>query len=38
MGQILNDILAKLAGIKYLTLIDTSSGYHNVKLDEKLSY
>ena len=34
----LNDILPRLAGMKYLTLIDVSSGYHNLKLDEKSSY
>ena len=37
-GSTLYDILLQLAGIKYLTLIDTSSGYHNLKLDEKSSY
>ena len=37
-GQILNDILPRLAGIKYLTLIDANSGYHNLKLDEQSSY
>ena len=34
----LNGILPKLTGVKYLMLIDASSGYHNLKLDEKLSY
>ena len=29
----LNDILPRLAGVKYLTLIDASSGHHNLKLD-----
>ena len=28
----------RLAGVTYLTLIDASSGYHNLKLDEKSSY
>ena len=28
----LNDILLRLAGIKYLTLIGTSAGYHNLKI------
>ena len=32
------NILPRLAGVKYLTLIDTSSGYHNLKLDEQSSY
>ena len=35
---VLNDILPRLVGIKYLTLIDASSGYHNLKLDEQSSY
>ena len=37
-GPILNDILPKLNNPKYLSLIDTSSGYHNLKLDKKSSY
>ena len=37
-GPILNDILAKLNNAKYLSLIDASSGYHNLKLDERSSY
>ena len=37
-GLTLNDILPRLAGMKYLTLICESSGYHNQKLDEKSSY
>ena len=36
-GQILNDILLRLAGIKYITLIDASSDYHNLKLNERSS-
>ena len=32
----LHDILPRLEGMKYLILIDVSSGYHNLKLDEKL--
>ena len=36
-GSTLNDILWRLACIKYLTLIDASSGYHNLK-QEKKSY
>ena len=35
IGSALNDILLTLAGIKYTILIDASSGYHNLKLDEK---
>ena len=35
-GLTLNDILIRLAGIKYLTLNDVSSGYHNLKLEEQL--
>ena len=34
----LNDILPKLNNTKYLSLIHASSGYHNLKLDERLSY
>ena len=34
----INDILPKLNSAKYLSLIDVSSGYHNVKLDERSSY
>ena len=36
-GPKLNDILPKLNNAKYLSLIDASSGYHNLKLDEKSS-
>ena len=32
-GPNLNDILSKLNSAKYLSLIDVSSGYHNLKLD-----
>ena len=34
----LNDILPRLAGMNYLMLIDTISGYHNLKLSDKSSY
>ena len=34
----LYDILPRPAGLKYLTLVDASSGYHNLNLDEKSSY
>ena len=33
-----NDILPKLNNAKYLSLIDVSSGNHNLKLDERSSY
>ena len=36
-GPTLNDILPKCNNIKYLSLIDASLGYHNLKLDEKSS-
>ena len=36
-GPTLNDIIPRLAGVKYLTLTDASSGYHNLKLDEQSS-
>ena len=34
-GPTLNNILPKLNNVKYLSIIDASSGYHNLKLDEK---
>ena len=34
----LNDILPKLNNVKYMSIIDSSSRYHNLKLDEKSSY
>ena len=34
----LNDILPRLKNVKYMSIIDTSSGYHNLKLHEKSSY
>ena len=37
-GPTLNDILPKLNNVKYMSMIDTSSGYHNSKLDERSSY
>ena len=37
-GHTLNDVLPKLNNAQYLSLIDVSSGYHNLKLDEKSSY
>ena len=37
-GPTLNDILPKLAGVKYLMLINVSSGYHTLKLDKQSSY
>ena len=38
MGATLNDILPRLNNVKYMSIIDPSSGYHNLKLDDKLSY
>ena len=37
-GPTLHDILPKLNNAQYLSLIDESSYYHNLKLDEKSSY
>ena len=37
-GPTSNDILPRLEGVKCLTLIDLSSGYHNLQLDEQSSY
>ena len=34
----LNNILPRLVSVQYLTLIDVSSGYPNVKLDKQTSY
>ena len=34
----LNDILPMLNNVKYMSIIDASSGYHNLKLDEKSLY
>ena len=34
-GLMLNDILPRLEGMKYLMLIDVSVGYHNLKIDDK---
>ena len=31
----LNDIQPRLPGVNYLTLIDMSSGYHNLNLDQQ---
>ena len=33
-----NDIFPKLNNTKHLPHIDASSGYHNLKLDERSSY
>ena len=37
-GPMLNDILPKLNNVQYMSIIDVSLGYHNLKLDEKSSY
>ena len=37
-GPSLNDILPKLNNAQYLSLIDASSAYHNLKLDERISF
>ena len=37
-GPKLNDILPELNNMKHLSLIDVSSRYHNLKLDEISSY
>ena len=34
----LNDAVPRPVGVKYLILIDTISGYYNLKLDDKSSY
>ena len=37
-GPMLNDMLPKLNNVQYMSIIDVSSGYYNLKLDNKLSY
>ena len=37
-GPTLNNILPRLNNVKYISVIDASSGYHNLKLDEKPLY
>ena len=37
-GPTLNDILPRLNNVKYMSIIDASSGYHSLKLDKKSSY
>ena len=37
-GPTLNDILPKSNNVKYLSLIDVSSAYHNLKLSDRSSY
>ena len=37
-GPTLNDILSKLNNVKYMSIIDASSGYHNLQLDTKSLY
>ena len=34
----LNDIFPKCINVKYLSVIDARSGYHNLRLDEEPSY
>ena len=37
-GSMLNDTIPRLNNVKYMSIIYTSSGYHNLKLDEKSLY
>ena len=37
-GPTLNDILPKINNAKYISFINESSGYHNLKLDERSCY
>ena len=37
-GPTLNDILPRLNNVQYMSIIDASSGYHNLKLDTQSSY
>ena len=37
-GSTLNNILPKLSNVQYMSIINASLGYHNLKLDKQLSY
>ena len=37
-GPALNDILSRLHNVQYMSIIDVSSGYHNLRLDTQSSY
>ena len=37
-GPTLNDILPKLNNVQYMSIIEASPGYHNLKLDKQSSY
>ena len=37
-GPTLNDSLPKLSNVQYMSIIDASSGCHNLKLDKQSSY
>ena len=37
-GPTLNDILPRLNNVQYVSIINASSGYHNLKLDMQFSY
>ena len=37
-GPMINNILPRLNYVQYMSIIDTSSGYHNLNLDNKSSY
>ena len=37
-GPTLNDILPSLNNVQYMSIIDVSSGYHNLRLDTQSSY
>ena len=37
-GPKLNNILPKLNNVQYISLINATAGYHNIKLDERSSY
>ena len=37
-GPVLNDILPKLNNVQYMSIIDVTLGYHNLKLDMQSSY
>ena len=37
-GPTLNDIIPRLNNVQYMSIIDASSGYHNLRLDTQSSY
>ena len=36
-GPTVSNLVPKLANVNYLALIDTNSGYHNIRFDQKIT-